>query len=583
MAWGSQVKKDPEMAISPRDQGQRSYSVTEAESEGEVDCRSAIELALRDPAFYPHPVEKIEIEETHISKVFLTGKFVYKVKKPVDFGFLDFTSLEKRRHCCEQEVLLNQRLSHQVYLDVAAVTLEPGGYGLNGPGEPVEYAVKMRQLPRERTMLEILRRGKLTDAMVQALVQVLASFYEEAPRGPRIDAMGSLEIIETNTEEDFDQTEPFVPSIINPGQFSRIHDAVGRFLNNNIDLFQRRIETGCICDCHGDLRLGHIYFLDHDHFPGGIQIIDCIEFNNRFRYGDVASDLAFLAMDLDYQGFPDVGQRVLTAYAQAANDPEIFLLIEFYKCYRAHIRCKVECLRQAAGDLPAEKTLKTMERAQRYFALAYEYAANFNRPTLWIVCGLIASGKSTIAAELAKRLNVRILSSDVIRKRFFGRRPDGPAIAEFGEGIYSPVATAQTYERMLLAAREELFKGNSVIVDATFGDRVNRDNFRCLAEEKGANVIFVECCCPYSVLRMRLAKRRGKKLITDARLQHLEAQRQVFEPLTELEDDTRVQVETDHPLEENLQYIFSAAYKVLKKQAHDTQTLNCFKMVEEFE
>ncbi|MGD9206838.1 MAG: AAA family ATPase [Syntrophobacterales bacterium] len=554
------------MAMIRKNQDQRPYSVTERPFEGEGDYRSAIEFALSDPAFYPHTVRKIEIEETHISKVFLTGDFVYKVKKPVDFGFLDFTSLEKRRHCCKQEVLLNQRLSHQVYLEVAAITLEPGGYGLNGPGEPVEYAVKMRQLPRERTMLELLRRGKLTDTMVQELIQVLATFYEEASRGPRIDDMGSLEIIETNTEEDFDQTEPFVPSIINPDEFSRIHDAVRRFLNNNTDLFQRRLETGYICDCHGDLRLGHIYFLDHNHFPGGIQIIDCIEFNNRFRYADVASDLAFLAMDLDYQGFPDVGHRLLAAYAQAVNDPEIFLLIEFYKCYRAHVRCKVECLRQAAGDLPEAETRKTVKKAQSYFDLAYEYAATFSCPTLWIVCGQIASGKSTLAAELANRLDVRVLSSDVTRKKYAGLVPDEPAVAEFGEGIYTPVATAQTYERMLLAAREELFKGKSVIVDATFASRVNRDTFRFLAEEKETNVIFVECRCPHSLLRKRLAKRRGKKLITDARLQHLEAQGPAFDPLTELRDDTHLQVETDQPLQQIVQEVLSAAYVLQGEQ-----------------
>jgi predicted kinase len=208
-----------------------------------------------------------------------------------------------------------------------------------------------------------------------------------------------------------------------------------------------------------------------------------------------------------------------------------------------------------------------VKRAQRYFDLACEYAATFSRQTLWIVCGLIASGKSTVATELAKRINVRALSSDVIRKNLLGLRPDEPTVAEFGEGIYSPVVTAQTYERMLLAAREELFKGKSVVVDATFTCRINRDTFRCLAEEEGANVVFVECLCPYSILRKRLTEREGKKLKTDGRLQHLEAMYQAFEPLTELEVDTHLQVETDHPLEQNLQYIFSTAYKFLRQQA----------------
>ncbi len=538
----------------------KSSPVRKALGEAEANHRAGVELALSNPAFYPHYVKTIEIEETHISKVFLTGDFVYKLKKPVDFGFLDFTTLEKRHHYCEQEVLLNQRLSHQVYLEVVAITLEQSGYALNGTGQPVEYAVKMRQLPRKKTMLELLRRGKLSDDMLQKLVQFLARFYEKARRGPTIDAIGSQMVIEGNVEEDFSQTEPFVPSILDPNNFSRIHDAVRAFLSNNTDLFQRRIEAGCVCDCHGDLRLGHIYFVD------GIQIIDCIEFNDRFRYGDVASDLAFLAMDLDYHGFSEVGHTLLTAYARAASDPEVFMLLDFYKCYRAHVRCKVECLRQATGELAARKARLTVERAQRYFELAYGYAGSFSRQTLWIICGLSGSGKSTIASELAKRLHLPIHNSDVIRKKYFGLSPKEPKVASFGEGIYTPVATAQTYERMLLLAREELFHGNSVILDATFCRRQHRELFRCLAIEMGANVIFVECLCPDAVLRVRLAERQTKSSISDARLKHLEAQRQAFEPLDELGDDLHLQVSTEQPLQQSLQQILSAAYLLQDKQ-----------------
>ena len=550
----------------------KSGPVLKALGEAEANHRAGVELALSKPAFYPHDVKTIAIEETHISKVFLTGDFVYKIKKPVDLGFLDFTTLEKRCHYCEQEVLLNQRLSHQIYLEVVAITLEQRGYALNGPGEPVEYAVKMRQLPRQKTMLELLRRGELSDDMQQKLVQFLARFYEKTQRGPTIDAMVSQMVIEGNVEEDFSQTKPFVPSILNLDKFSGMHDAVRAFLRNNTELFQRRIEAGCICDCHGDLRLGHIYFLDHCRFPDGIQIIDCIEFNDRFRYSDVAADLAFLAMDLDFHGFTDVGHKLLTAYAQEAGDPEVFILLDFYKCYRAHVRCKVECLRQATGELAARKVRLAVERAQRYFELAYGYAACFSRETLWIICGLSGSGKSTIASELGKRLHLPIHNSDVIRKKFFGLSPKVPKVATFGEGIYTPVATAQTYERMLLAAREELFKGNSVIVDATFAGRVNRDTFRCLAEEEGANVIFVECLCPDAVLRVRLAERQTESSISDARLEHLEAQQQAFEPLDELGDELHLQVSTEQPLQQSLQQIFSAAYLLQGKQTRDFQS-----------
>jgi aminoglycoside phosphotransferase family enzyme/predicted kinase len=550
----------------------KSASLLKDVGDSDSNRRAEIELALRNPSFYPHYVKTIEIEETHISKVFLTGDFVYKLKKPVDLGFLDFTTLEKRHHYCEQEVLLNQRLSHQIYLDVVAITLEQRGYALNGLGQPVEYAVKMRQLPRERTMLELLRRGKLNADMLQSLVQLLVRFYQKAQRGPAIDAMGSQMVIEGNIEEDFSQTEPFVPSILNPDKFSRMYEAVRAFLRKNSGLIQRRMETGFICDCHGDLRLGHIYFIDHSHYPDDIQIIDCIEFNDRFRYSDVAADLAFLAMDLDFQGFTDVGQKLLTAYAQGAADPEVFMLLDFYKCYRAHVRCKVECLRQATGELTARKTTLAVERAQRYFEVACGYAARFSRRTLWIICGLSGSGKSTIASELAKRLHLRVHNSDVIRKKFFGLSPKEPKVATFGEGIYTPVATAQTYERMLLLSREELFHGDSVILDATFSKRQHRELFRCLAEEMGANVIFVECLCPDAVLRVRLAERQTTSSISDARLNHLVAQQQAFEPLDELGDDLHLQVSTKQPLQQNLQQIFSAAYLLQGKQTREFQS-----------
>ena len=539
------------------------YPPAKVESDSNGEHRGEIEAALAEPTFYPHWTTTIQVAETHISKVFLTGDFAYKLKKPVNFGFLDFTTLEKRRHYCEQEVLLNQRLSKGVYLDVVAITQEPTAYMLNGPGEPVEYAVKMRQLPRGKTMLELLLRGKLSGAMVQELVDVLVHFYQRARKGPEIDIMGSRELVEINTGEDFTQTEPFVPEILNRKKFSRLNQAVRTFLSNHEQLFNHRIETGFIRDCHGDLRLGHIYFLDHSDSLTGIQIIDCIEFNERFRYGDVAVDLAFLAMDLDYHGFTEVGQELITAYAQAANDPEVFLLLDFYKCYRAHVRCKVECLRKAAGDLPAKKAEVVVEKARRYFDLAYGYAASFNRPTLWIVCGLIGSGKSTIAAELAKPLKVKVLSSDFIRKKMFGLSPQEPAVAAFEEGLYTPAVTARTYENMLLQARVGISTGNSVILDATFGKRQHRETFWAMAEEMGAQVIFVECFCPDSVRRKRLAGRQGKITISDARLQHLEAQRHVFEPLNELEGSLYVRVRTDQALVESRYQILSTIYRKL--------------------
>ena len=517
------------------------------------DIPEGLDAALRDPSIYPHPVEKIEVEETHISKVFLTGRFVYKVKKPIDFGFLDFSTLAKRRHWCEQEVQLNQRLSRGVYLEVVEITREPGGFALGGRGEPVEYAVKMRELPRARSMLALLHRGEVTPAMVDDLGLVLATFYSAARGGPEIDPMGSVEVIRANSEENFSQIEPFVADLLEREKFLFVRQAVEDFLERHGDLFQRRVETGRIRDGHGDLRLDHIYFEDR------IQIIDCVEFNERLRQEDVTADLAFLAMDLDSLGCGHLGWRLVKTYAQAAGDPEIYILLDFYKCYRACVRCKVDCLRIAEGGLGESEARELRRRARRHSRLAAAYAATFSRQTLWVVCGLSASGKSTIAREMATRLRVGVKSSDVVRKQLFGIPPHEPALAEFGEGIYTAARTARTYETLLGEVREELRSGRSTIADATFGKRRFRDQARQLARGFGAHIVFVECICPEPLLRRRLSNRQGI-LVTDARLEHFEAQSRAFEAMDELPDTVHIRVRTDAPVEESLLVVFSETY-----------------------
>lgn len=520
-----------------------------------------VEAAFRDPGLYPHRVERLEVEESHISKVFLTGPFVYKVKKPVALGFLDFSTLQKRRFFCEREVFLNQRLSHGVYLEVVAVTREPGGCSLNGPGEHLEYAVKMRQLPRERTMQELVRRGELEPAMVQDLAAVLADFYREAEGGDHINSLGSLEVVASNVEENFTQTAPFVPDILDQERFDHLHLAVNTFINRHQKLFQRRTRTGRIRDCHGDLRLDHVYFLDD------LQIIDCIEFNDRFRYTDVAADLAFLAMDLDYHGCSRLGVSLIRSYAAAALDPEVFALLDFYKCYRAHVRAKVDCIRVAEGGLSVHQRQLEEEKARSYFDLAHSYAERLRRPTLWIVCGVIASGKSTIARELATGLQLRVVGSDAVRKQLFGLDPEEPAPAPYGEGIYTPAATDNTYERLSLAAWEELALGNSAVLDATFAKRRHRQKVRQLAAELGAMIIFVECLCPRSLLRQRLKERPNNGQISDARLEHLAELLGSFEALAELPEEMHLAIHTDRPLMDNLVEVFAEGYLLQARQA----------------
>ena len=505
---------------------------------------------MHRPDFYPHPVRSVTLRETHISMVFLTGDYVYKIKKPVDMGFLDFTTLEKRRQYCRRELELNRRLSRHVYLAVVPVTFKQNRYYLDGPGRPVEYAVKMRQLPHKATMVNLLRAGKLDSNRVELLARVLSQFYNQSETGDRIDACGNHEAIEKNCEENFGQLREFVGNTFSPKMLLFIRSATRSYLTRRKALFRKRVDSGRIRDCHGDLRSGHIYFVED-----GIQIIDCIEFNDHFRYNDVASDLAFLAMDLDFEGFSAVARVLLKAYVHYANDEDIYVMMNFYKCYRALVRVKVNCLRLRQNDLVEEQRTKLLEKTHRYMDLAYRYAEQFTRPTIWVVCGMPASGKSTISKKLADKLDARILSSDLIRKALF--KGQAQKKLAFEEGLYSREATSITYGKLLLLAQEEIEKENSVILDATFSRKNQRRQALRLAEATDANIVFLECLCSEKVIKDRLKKRNTEPTLSDARPEHFENLKAVFEPLNDLSQSIHLTVDTQKSADDSIRDILA--------------------------
>ncbi len=516
--------------------------------------QSKIFEAMQRPDFYPHPVTAVDEQETHISKVFLTGHYVYKVKKPVNLGFLDFTTLRKRKHFCEQEVILNRRLTQDVYLDVVAITHKDGQYHLAGPGIPVEYAVKMRQLPEESSMFTLLQEGKLDVHVLEDLAQALAAFYKRASTGGSISSFGSQEIVRHNCEENFTQTEPFVGTILDEQQFRLVRDATRSFLDRTGRIFQHRIASGKIRDCHGDLRTGHIYFTDR------VQIIDCIEFNERFRYGDVASDLAFLAMDLDFSGYPEVASDLLNAYVHYTDDQDVFTVLDFYKCYRAVVRAKVNCFRLEQGGLNNKEKETLLNETHRYMELACRYATRFCRKAVWVVCGMPASGKSSIAAKLARTLGVKVFNSDIVRKQLFGLQPGDQMDVPFEEGIYSKEATSLTYEKLLMLAHEEIKQGHSVILDATYSRQQHRREVIRFAKDMDVNVIFVECKCPEAELKKRLLERKSGSAVSDARIHHFRQLKLRFEPLNEVGSEMHICVNTEKSLGENLQQVLCRGY-----------------------
>lgn len=318
---------------------------------------------------YDHPAPELKLVQTHISFVILAGAFVYKFKKPVNFGFLDFSDLGKRRTCCEQELLLNRRLCPDIYLGLVEVTAEPGGgFALNGKGEVVEYGVKMARMPEERMMTQLIRSGALHTTHIDALVDVLADFYHRADGGEAINRFGTAAAVGVNVLENFDQTRSFIgQGALSQAQFDRISGAAVRFLEKE-DLFQQRIDGGFIRDCHGDLYSANICLADT------VYIYDCIEFNQRFRYCDVASDVAFLAMDLDFYGLDDLSRRFIERFMQKTGDPGLAAMLPFYKCYRAYVRGKISLF--TASDPAVDSAVKTvcLENAARYFRLAERYA-----------------------------------------------------------------------------------------------------------------------------------------------------------------------------------------------------------------
>jgi len=330
-----------------------------------------LQKALLDPKIYPDHPRAVKFIETHISALFLTGNYVYKVKKPVDFGFLDFTSLEKRKYFCEQEVKLNRRLSPDIYLGVERITEEGNRILLGGQGKLLEYAVKMKQIPEEFLMDKLLEKKQVTSKMIESVSEKLVQFYFFAETNHRIKSFARPERLKQDTDENFGQTEKYIEVTISREIYEEVKKRTNDFFGTKTEIFYQRIATDRIRDCHGDLRLEHIFWGE------GVSIFDCIEFNERFRYTDVAADIAFLAMDLDYHHREDLSEHLIRAYIGESGDHELMEVLDFYKCYRAYVRGKVESFRLDDPHIPEEEKKEAMERARKYFDLAYRYALRF--------------------------------------------------------------------------------------------------------------------------------------------------------------------------------------------------------------
>ncbi|AEH45952.1 aminoglycoside phosphotransferase [Thermodesulfatator indicus DSM 15286] len=494
---------------------------------------------------YPHRPEKVELIQTHISYVFLAGDLVYKIKKPVDFGFLDFTTLEKRKFYCEREVTLNRRLCPDIYLGVVPVIEEGETAYFEKEGEPVEWAVKMKRMPEEGMMGRLIAEGRLRKDHLDLIVKKLVPFYQQAETGPEVNKYGSMEAISFNVEENFSQTKEFVGKALASYRYQHIVSWSRRFMKEKTGLFEERIVQGFIRDGHGDLYSANICF---DEPKGDVYIFDCIEFNDRFRCGDVAQDLAFLAMDLDFHELEDFSRYFIDEYVSLSGEKGLLKLLDFYKCYRAYVRGKIGCFTWASPEVPEKVREEALEGARRYFDLAYLYAEGV--PWLIVIFGLSGTGKSTLARALKETLLANYYNSDIVRKKLLGIKPEEHHYEPFGKGIYSEEFTQKTYEAMARYAAQDIRRGRDVILDATFRAKNLRKLVFDAVKDLKVNILFVQCMAPDEVIKARFeerAKKGGEP--SDGRWEIYVKQKEVFEPPIEIPEDKILLLETTQPVE----------------------------------
>lgn len=522
---------------------------------------------LADPRSHPDAPESVELVQTHISLVAISPTRVLKVKKAVDLGFLDFSTAAKRLHYCQEEVRLNNRLCHGTYEGVVPILSDPNtacGLRIGTESElasplVVDYAVSMKRLEDRRFMHQLIRDDTLATGDLERVVHALTLFYEEHPATEATSAWGTVERIRLSIDENFEQIEDHIGTLISPAAFDLLRDSASAFLDMEATLFARRVDEGMVRDCHGDLHLDHIHIT-----PERVCIYDCIEFNERFRSIDVANDIAFLAMDLDHNGRPDLSQRFVNRMAETLKDPELKRLLPFYKTYRAIVRAKVAAMKSVENEVPEAERISAEEEAKSYFRLATQYVVSGDRPMVIMVMGRVGTGKSTQAHLLGGALGWRVLSSDETRKRLAGvplyDRGDDATRA----GLYSDKATERTYGALIQGAVDAIGWGKGVILDATFSRHSDRELVRravALVRSPAGRPVphrTIEVVAPDALIRERLKRRESQaQVASDARLSDFEAISAAYESPSLTEQPNSLTVSSSSPPEETHAEILS--------------------------
>lgn len=516
--------------------------------------------------------------ETHISWVLVGPTEVWKLKKPVSMGFLDFGTVAQRKAACEAEVALNRRLAPHVYLGVCPVRRDASGRlvidraseaehadddrgraeaDARGLSAPIDWAVHMRRLPdRDRADIR-LAEGRLHREHVDRIARRLAEFHAHARCDASTAAYGRPEAIAFNVRENFEQTRDSIDRFLSPAQAQEIERTQLEQLEHHGERFAARIEAGRIRDGHGDLRLEHVYLSDDPAAvgaaDGGVTIIDCIEFNDRFRYADVAADLAFLAMDLSDHDHVGLSEHLVARYAQHAGDHDLYAVLDFYESYRAYVRGKIATFVAMGVDVDHERRTRAEASARRCFLLALAAERRpLLPPTVVAVGGIIASGKSTVADRLGFEMSAPIVDADRTRKQLLGVQATAPVHEGAWQGAYDPTFTEAVYAEVFRRAAVVLASGRSVIVEASFRSRALRARARELAARHGVPFRLVECRASPEICRQRLRKRAHEASVSDGRLEIFDDFVARWEPIDELPAPEHIVIDTAGPLADNL-------------------------------
>lgn len=493
--------------------------------------------ALQDSALYDHSVSGFTVMETHISWILLTGDFVYKIKKPVDFGFIDYSTLDRRAHFCHEEVRLNRRLAPELYLGVVPVYGSASAPKLTADGAPIEYMVKTRQFRQEDLLGNMQRAGTLQPSHIDALATRLASFHDRANRAEPESQWGEPQQLHAPVAQNFEQIRPLLSDPKHLAQLEQLELWAHTTFERLIPQLSQRKTDGFIRECHGDIYLDNVTLVD-----GEVTLFDCIEFNEAFRWIDVMSDVAFMAMDLEDRGLPGLSQRFVSGYLEQTGDYAGLQVLNYYKAYRAMVRAKVALLRLTQPDVSDAERQQTLIRYEGYARLAESYTTIPSRFGL-VMVGISGSGKSALATSLVETFGAIRLRSDIERKRLF----------DIGSGaeqatLYSEQATEQTYARLGMLGASVLAAGFPVIIDATHLKASHRHKTREQVELQGAPCLLLHCEAPIEVIERRIEARQSEgQDPSDADTAIARQQLETFEPFDEAEQVSALTVRTDQP------------------------------------